>query len=221
MTSAVPDPARPVAHVEKISETIARALTHRIVSGSMRGGDRVGQEEIAAEFSVSQGVVREALRALEARGLLLSLPRRGVRVPPLDRASVRELTIMRASLEPVALRVAIGAPSREWFAQAEQAIVAADGSNDIAEWEAANQRFHLALVKGCGMPRLIRCVEDLHLASARYLYACWEGLAWQAKSQTEHRALLRLIKKGQHEEACTLLREHILAAGTALQAILP
>ena len=220
MTSAFPDRARQATPAEKISEAIVHALTHRIVSGSIGGGERIGQEEIAAEFNVSQGVVREAFRTLEARGLLVSLPRRGVRVPPLDRASVRELTIMRAALEPVALRVALALPSRAWLAEAEQAIVAADASNDISTWEAANQRFHLALVKGCGMPRLVRCVEDLHLASARYLYACWERLAWRTKSQTEHRAMLRLIKKDKREEACTLLRQHILAAGTALEKIL-
>ena len=101
-----------------------------------------------------------------------------------------------------------------------RAIAAADASNDIGAWEAANQRFHLALVDGCGMPRLVRCVEDLHLASARYLYACWERLAWRTKSQTEHRAMLSLIKKDKHDEACTLLRDHILAAGTTLEAIL-
>jgi hypothetical protein len=33
--------------------------------------------------------------------------------------------------------------------------------------------------------------------------------------------MLRFIKKGKHEEACTLLRNHILAAGTALEKILP
>jgi DNA-binding GntR family transcriptional regulator len=70
------------------------------------------------------------------------------------------------------------------------------------------------------MPRLVRCVEDLHLASARYLHACWAQLAWQSKSQTEHRALVRLIKAGQDEQACTRLRDHILAAGSALETLL-
>jgi DNA-binding GntR family transcriptional regulator len=176
---------------------------------------------VAAQFGVSQAVAREAFRALEARGLLVSLPRRGVRVPPLDRASVHELVVMRAALEPVALRAALALPARQWVDAAERAIDDAEHSTQVADWEAANQRFHLALVDGCGMPRMVRCIEDLHLASARYLHACWADLAWQVQSQDEHRQIVRLVRRKRHEEACTVLRDHILAAGTALEQVLP
>jgi len=57
---------------------------------------------------------------------------------------VRELTIMRASLEPVALRVAIASPSRDWLARAEQAIVAAQTQQaTLVHMNAQQQRWNM------------------------------------------------------------------------------
>lgn len=207
-------------HTPALSQSLVQALAQRIIDGSLPAGERVRQEQVAAEFQVSQAVVREAFRALEARGLLISLPRRGVRVPRLDRASVHELTVMRAALEPAALREALAHPERDWLADAQAAIAQADRSRDIVAWEAANQRFHRALTRGCRMPRLMQQIDDLHLASARYLHACWARLGWQTRSQADHLSLVQLIMRGDQEAACEALRQHITDAGAALESVI-
>lgn len=207
-------------HAPALSQSLVQALAQRIIDGRLPSGERVRQEQVAAEFQVSQAVVREAFRALEARGLLVSLPRRGVRVPRLDRPSVRELTVMRAALEPAALREALAHPERDWLADAQAAIAEADRTRDIVAWEAANQRFHRALTRGCRMPRLVRQIDDLHLASARYLHACWARLGWQTRSQADHLSLVQLIMNGQNEAACDALRRHINDAGAALEQVI-
>src|SRR5476649_2770590 len=86
---------------------IARALATQIVSGALQPGTRLRQDEIALAFRASHVPVREAFRRLDAQGLVVTEPRRGVRVATLDPADVIQVTEMRAVLEMLALRHAM------------------------------------------------------------------------------------------------------------------
>ncbi len=206
-----PDPDRSVA------ERIAEVLTRRIVLGELPPGDRVGQDTVAAEFRASHVPVREAFRRLEARGLLVSEPRRGVRVAPIAPEAVREVTEMRAALEVLALREAAHALTDADLQEARLALAAEEESGDLIVWEEANRRFHRALVTPCRMPRLLQVIDDLHQASTRYLLATWKSLDWEPRSDAEHWAILDTLTRGDVEAAAAALSEHILAAGRALR----
>jgi DNA-binding GntR family transcriptional regulator len=195
---------------------IAQALAERIVAGAIAPGTRLRQDHVAAEFRVSHVPVREAFRRLEAQGLVQSEPRRGVRVPPLEPATVIEVTEMRAALESLALRHAFDRLGPADLALARAAIEAGDASTDIQVWEAANRRFHRALAAPCTMPRLLASIDDLHRASARILFATWRELDWQPRSDSEHRACLAAIERGNRATALRLLESHIREAGHAL-----
>lgn len=199
---------------------IARALGERIVTGVLKPGEPVRQDRIAAEFRTSHVPVREAFRQLEAHGYLVSAPRRGVRVAPLDPASVMEATEMRAALEALALRHAFPQLIEDDLAASEAAIAEGETSSELAVWERANRRFHRALIAPCGLPRLMRTIDELHRASARLLLSTWTELDWQRRSDDEHRAILSAVRNGDPDRATELLQEHILAAGRALAALL-
>lgn len=197
---------------------IARALAARIVAGTLAPNTPIRQDRVALEFKASHVPVREAFRKLEAQGLLVSAPRRGVRVAPLDPTALMEVTEMRAALEVLALRHAMPKLTAADLAAAEAALEAGEKSRDIAVWEAANRRFHSALWRSCAMPRLLATLDDLNRVAARYLYATWRDLDWQPRSDREHQALLAAARAGDASGACDLLRDHIRAAGNALQA---
>jgi len=201
-----------------LAGVITRALADRIVSGEIGPGSRLAQDHIAAEFKASHVPVREALRRLEAQGLAVSEPRRGTRVPPLDPGAIRETTLMRAALEALALEQALPRLAAADLDEARAALAAGEASTDIRLWEAANRRFHRALVAPCGMKRLLAAIDDLHQASARFMFACWRDLDWQERSAPEHHRLLAAIAAGDSASAIPLLREHVVAAGEALIA---
>ncbi len=92
---------------DTIAAKISRTLAERIVRGEFAPGERLRQDHIAEEFGASHVPVREAFRRLEAQGLAVSIPRRGVRVADFGLADVREVAEMRAALEVLALRNAI------------------------------------------------------------------------------------------------------------------
>lgn len=195
---------------------IARVLVERIVTGQLRPGERVGQDALAAEFGASHVPVREAFRRVEARGLLVSEPRKGVRVSSLDEASVAEITCMRVALESLALRNAMPAMTADDVKRAKSAIEAGAKAQGMQEWEAANRAFHEALYRPCAMPRLLTCIDVLHESRTRYMHATASCVAWDPASQREHRQLLAAVRKGDVEEACRLLEKHILDAGETL-----
>ncbi len=199
-----------------VASRIARALSAQIVSGALAPGVPVRQDHVAAAFRASHVPVREAFRKLEARGLLVSEPRRGVRVAPLDPASVREVAAMRAALEVLALRQAFPQLGAGDFQAAARALADGEASSEIARWEEANRRFHRAITAPCGMARLMATIDDLHETSARFLFSIWKDLGWRPRSDEEHRAILAALNAGDVETAATGLTRHILDAGTAL-----
>jgi DNA-binding GntR family transcriptional regulator len=81
-----------------LPEQIAKEISQRIVSGIYQPGQRLLEQSIAQEFTVSRGPVREALRLLEKDGLVAILPRRGAQVTKLTISEVREIFDIRAAL---------------------------------------------------------------------------------------------------------------------------
>ncbi len=199
-----------------VAGRIAAALAARIVSGALSPGSRLMQDHVAEEFRASHVPVREAFRKLEAQGLVISKPRCGVRVSQLDPGMVLEVTEMRAALEGLALHHALPRLGRADLDAAHQALVEGEASDQIAVWEAANRRFHLAITAPCGMSRLMVSIGDLHRSDARFLFATWKELDWQPRSDTEHWAILDAVERGDSERARELLESHVRDAGRAL-----
>lgn len=197
---------------ETLALRIARVLADRIVAGELEPGERLRQDRIAEEFAASHVPVREAFRRLEAQGLVVSEPRRGVRVASFDRADVVEVAEMRAALEALALRHAAPHLTSAILDAAEEAIRAGDSSRDVRAWEEANRTFHRTLLAPCGMRRLLAAIDDLHAASARFLFVAWRS-EWEAPTDKDHRAILAALRKGDVETAAATLARHVRWVG--------
>ncbi|MBI4046979.1 MAG: GntR family transcriptional regulator, partial [Devosia nanyangense] len=191
-----------------IAGQITRALAERIVAGDIEPGARLRQDHIAQEFGASHVPVREAFRRLEAQGLAISEPRRGVRVASFDLSSVREVAEMRAALESLALRHAAPRLTPAILDAAEQATLAGDRSRDVRSWEEANRTFHRTIVTPCNMPRLLAAIDDLHAMSARFLFATWRS-DWETRTDHDHRAILAALRAGQIDNAVSILARHV------------
>ncbi|MFG1346133.1 GntR family transcriptional regulator [Xanthobacter autotrophicus DSM 431] len=197
---------------ETIASRITRALADRIIAGTLAAGEKLRQDHIAEEFGASHVPVREAFRRLEARGLAVSEPRRGVRVAAFDRADIREVVEMRAALEALALRHAIANLTPALLSEADAAADATDRCTDIKAWDEANRHFHRLLLAPCAMPRLLATIDDLQAASARYLFAT-SAANFVPRVDREHRAILAALRKGDTETAVATLARHVKRIG--------
>lgn len=193
---------------ETLSVRIGRILAERIVSGVLEPGARLRQDHVAEEFGASHVPVREAFQRLEAQGLAIGEPRRGFRVAAFDLRDVREVAEMRAALEVLALRHAAPHLTRAMLDEAEEINRAGDRSPDVAAWEEANRRFHRLILTPCAMPRLLSTIDDLHAASARFLFSAWRS-DWERPTDKDHRAILSALREGQVEDAATILSRHV------------
>lgn len=202
----------PAAPSDTIATRISKALAARIIAGEIEAGAKLRQDHVAEEFGASHVPVREAFRRLESQGLVVSEPRRGVRVAGFSLEEVREVAEMRAALEALALRHAAPHLTPAILDRAEEANGASDRARDVTAWEAANRRFHRILLAPCGMPRLLRSIDDLHTASARFLFSGWRA-EWEAPTDRDHRAILDALRAGQADLAASVLARHVQTIG--------
>lgn len=193
---------------ETIASRIAATLAERIIAGIIPPDARLRQDHIASEFGASHVPVREAFRQLEAQGLATSEPRKGYRVTSFDVAELREVAEMRAALESLALRHAAPRITPDLLTAAENATHAGERARDVRQWEEANRAFHRMILAPCEMPRLTSTIDDLHDASARFLFAAWRS-DWEARTDHDHRAILLALRRGQVSLACEVLSRHV------------
>ncbi|MCK1296699.1 MULTISPECIES: GntR family transcriptional regulator [unclassified Bradyrhizobium] len=188
---------------------IAESIGERIISGAIQPDAPLRQDHVAREFNSSHVPVREAFRQLEAQHLVVAVPRRGVRVAPLDTNSVKEIAEMRAALEVVALRNAAPKFTSTHLARIELALIEGDNAQTIQDFEMANRAFHQALVAPCAMPRLLASLDGLQLANSRLVFAMARNAGGRPRSNQDHRLILQALRARNVDQACNLLARHI------------
>jgi DNA-binding GntR family transcriptional regulator len=194
---------------------ILENLRSAILQGSIPAHSLVRQDEIAATYGVSRMPVREAIRSLEAEGLVIARPNRGSFVAPLDPDDAAEIFDIRASLEALALRRSIPAmddtkkkAAADALAALEQAQAKPDASSDL------HRDFHLSLYAGAGS-RLLRLIGQHIDAAERYLRLEATLVGTMDEDRYEHRALLEATITGDVRGATRLIERHV--AGTGLE----
>ncbi len=192
----------------KKSEDIAHKLSSRIVRGEFQPGEKLRQDLIARELGVSQVTVREALLNLAAQGLVIGLPRRGMCVAPMDQNAIQELRVMRRALEPVALQHSVLNLTSEQIAHIEKVHKECDAAETSEDWEEANQRFHLAVIAGCNMPRLIAEIRNLQLLYAWH-FNNRHTTKWRKRKDPDHAAILAAIKDRDTARAHSVMERHL------------
>jgi DNA-binding GntR family transcriptional regulator len=186
-------------------------LREQIASGRYEPLAQLRQENVARDFGVSVPPVREALKTLEAEGQVIYYPRRGYFVAKLSAAELRETYTIRDLLETEATQRAVGALEKDDLARMKAAIKemeAAHRSDDIAGMTAANRRFHFTVFDGAGMPRMAEMIRVLWDSTDRYRSVYYASAHHRRRVNTEHRAIMTAITKGDGDAAAVLLREH-------------
>jgi len=127
------------------SQRIADALRAAILDGSYRPGERIRQEDVAARSGASRIPVREALRMLQAEGLVTLVANSGAWVTKLTLAECAELYQIRERLEPLLLRASLpGLDDAVLGRLADLAEAMERAGGDVDAFLRADREFHLA-----------------------------------------------------------------------------
>jgi DNA-binding GntR family transcriptional regulator len=201
-------------------DLIADALREAILRGIFAEGQSLRQDEIATQFGVSRIPVREALRQLEAEGLVTLHLNRGAIVSVLTAAELKEICEIRSALEVTAIELAIPKIREVDIEKASVILEASNQATDAGELAKLNWEFHATLYATAERPRLLGMIKNLHINCDRYVRVQMAQMDYQELSQKEHYQLLEACRKRDIKIAVPLLKQHIDSAGEQLVAYL-
>ncbi|MBW4612712.1 MAG: GntR family transcriptional regulator [Desmonostoc vinosum HA7617-LM4] len=201
-------------------DLIADALREAILRGIFQEGQSLRQDEIATQFGVSRIPVREALKQLEAEGLVTLHLNRGAMVSVLTAKEAQEICEIRSALEVKAMELAILNFSQSNLEKAAVILEATDQATDAGQLANLNWEFHATLYTSADRPRLLTMIKNLHVNIDRYVRVQMTQMDYQERSQKEHYQILDACQKRDTKTAIRLLKRHIDTAGEQLVAYL-
>ena len=184
-------------------------LLRRILGGHYDPGERLVELRIAEEFGTSQGPVREALRELEATGLVTNIPRRGTYVSEVMGEGLREIYTVRGALEEQATRIV----TARRLADLSSLQREVDGMRDAAlagETDGVvdhSVRFHRAIMQAAGNRLLLNIWQSLQIETRTTITRLVEGLDL-VEIADSHQPIIDAIASGDAETAARVAREH-------------
>jgi DNA-binding GntR family transcriptional regulator len=205
---------------QTLTSAVTESLRQRILSGEFADGQQLRQEALSNEYGVSRVPVREALRQLEAEGLIQIIDHKGALVTKLSLDDIRELLNIRALLESELLRTSVPSQSpddlklaRETLDEFELALK----NNDVRHWGELNARFHMALYRSARRPNTLALIEQLHNKTDRYTRMQILFTQTMEQAHKEHTRLYELCREKSADEAAEFIRFHILSAENLLE----
>lgn len=215
-------PAHQADPIEKTSvvDQLAGKLRQRILRNEIKAGEALRQEALAEAYGVSRMPIREAFRQLEAEGLVVFNPHRGVVVSEMSVDEVEELFDLRQILEcDLILRAAERATeddhvtARELLERSQNAYE----TGEVEHWGELNWAFHTALYRPAGRARAMQLVDTLNANIDRYVRL--QLLLTQsapARAHEQHTGILNAYIARDRERLDSLLRAHIEHARDSL-----
>jgi DNA-binding GntR family transcriptional regulator len=217
--AAVWDASRPATTAQQVLESLRAGL----VSGMLRPGQRVTQEDVAVRLGVSVAPVREALRVLEQEGQLVYRPRRGYFVNELRIEDLEEIYELRRVLEERLARLALPVLDAETLtrvrAAAEECEVAGE-SADVARELAANRRFHFGLLESAEQPHTMRMIRLLWDSTEAYRAIYYNSPAERRRAARAHKRILAAVAARDADRLVAELDAHRNRALAVLRRIL-
>jgi DNA-binding GntR family transcriptional regulator len=209
---------------QSLTSAVADKLRDQIIRGEIPEGAQLRQDAIATQYHVSRIPVREALRQLDAEGLIAIVPNRGAVVPALSPADVEELFSIRALLEPEVLKLSIPHLTEEDFSQADAVlrkyVKELRRDDHVSAWGRLNWQFHSILYSRANQPRFMAIIRNVNSSGERYTRLQLYLTHGMQRANEEHHEILELCRQPDVARACKLLRQHIEYAGESLKQAL-
>lgn len=207
-------------------EQVYREIRERILSGVYGPGFRVVIDALAEEFAVSALPVREAIRRLEAEGLVVFRPNAGAQVTPADPGAFDEEMTVLAVLEGFATALAapsLGRAEIRRLTEINRRMVTAMEGMDPLTFGALNQEFHAVILERCPNPTLVGMVRDVGRRLDAIRRTVFVQIPYRGRaSVAEHTAIVELIRArapiGEIEAAARAHKLHTVDSFRAWQA---
>ncbi|MGB4135515.1 MAG: GntR family transcriptional regulator [Microbacterium sp.] len=190
---------------------IAATLREAILAGIYTPGERIRQDEIAESLGASRFPVREALRILDAEGLITFVANKGARVAWLSPAECQEMYLIRERLEPLLLRMNVPLLSDDDVDALAALADEMERTDDVDRFLQLDREFHLSplehqktRVLGSSTLSLWNRTQHYRRAATRLLAA-----GGDRSVHHDHHLIVHALRRRDEEEADRALASHI------------
>ncbi len=198
---------------QPLREVVAGQLRLMILGGDLKPGQRLVEGQLAELLGVSRNPVREAMRSLEATGLIEVVPRRGAHVCAIDKCEVHHIQRIRMLVEGYAAEQAAVRQDPESIGQILRCLEdgrAATERGDAVTAAVYHRDFHIAVEQAAGIPFLRQVLDPLRQQTELVFSVVTDkrgDITWE-----EHEAIYDAVASGNADCAKELIREHITNA---------
>lgn len=196
-----------------ISDKIYNQLSAQIISGEIKPGQKLEEQEIANQFGVSRTPIREAFRLLHTSGLVESKAHRGVTVIELDIEQLGDMYEALQELEALCARLSaerMTAVERKQIERMHQQSKQAVEEEDVERFAELNDQLHSAIHQGSRNKTLLETIAKMRKRLTLYRQPwLFEKRNRLETSFSEHGELVDAILKGDKDKAFDAMRNHI------------
>jgi len=218
---------RPFASNDIGNKTLAAYVHERlqqaILTLNLKPGARIDQNQVAASLNVSLAPVREALKVLEAEGLVTILPRRGAFVASSSMADLDELYFARALIEGATIYQAVPHMTDKGLDELQQLIgrmKQVSASGDVNAYIALNREYHLGLYSVLLNQTLLQVIRNLWVRSELYRYRYMFITHDPERVHLEHQGIIDACRKRDQTAAREAAIAHIQRTQQELHELL-
>lgn len=205
-----------------LHEEIANNLREMIMSGELREGDKIKENEFCELMDISKTPLREALRVLSAEGLIRLIPNRGSYVTTPTFKEIKEMFDVMSVLEGVCARTAAEKMSNIDYEKLKKIHLQLEENfrlKDQKRYIRINNKYHSFVQELAGNKTLNQIVNGLRQKILLYRYKSLNLSGRFEQSIQEHRDLLEAFRKRDAEKAELLMKSHMKKQSEALEKL--
>ena len=192
-----------------LSHLIAEKITHQIMVGELKPGEKIIETDYAEEFGTSRAPIRESLYLLATEGLIERIPRKGAIVKGYNEYEIYDLLEIRIGLESLALkRVKTFGMNENIFKQLQEIVEEMETTEDKEKYAYLNKQFHTGIIKMSNSS----IIKDMYRRLGKPLLALQKISLHEEEhirqSLADHKRIIELLKEKQIDRARQALARH-------------
>jgi DNA-binding GntR family transcriptional regulator len=204
------EPSHRALERRTMSDSVVDALRDAILDGQFTDGEELNQVALARQFGVSRVPIREALRQLQAEGLVRAAPHMRAVVQGLTLDRVLEVLDLRIMIEGYLLGRAVPLMTDADLDRLDELNRRMAVAPDQQNWLRYNQEFHQALYEPSGAEFALELARQMRGRIHRYVkMRSRSGVERDDEANAEHERITEAVRRGDVERAKLELELHI------------
>lgn len=195
-----------------LSDQVSTLLVRELIFGRLQPGQRINEAELARQLGISRNPIREAIRRLEERGLLVAVPRKGTFVRTFLHSDIDEIFSFRIVVERFAMEQALPQmtdPDIDRIAGFVDAMVAAANANDEIALVENDLAFHLEICRLSKNRQTLHAFTNIQAEVQMLITMAERQFESQMAAAVDHWPIVEALRTRNPQKAMDAIRDHI------------